>query len=155
VVALGLVGCGGGGGEKQSLDPVGEVKVQEKALRAALDRKDLVAFMGFYSDRFKDHEGTTKPELRQYLFVSQDDLSFTPLERVDTQYVVSSNHRRVSEFFVVAVHDVYHNPDTGLDEPYTSRYSGQVDWIAEGGAWRIIYERQASMAMVLTALRNH
>src|SRR4051794_26344746 len=87
LVAFGVVGCGGGGGQKQSADPVAEVKVQETALRAALDRKDLVAFMGLYSDRFKAHDGITKPEMRQSLFMTPpEELNLAPSERVDTQY---------------------------------------------------------------------
>ena len=50
---------------------------------------------------------------------------------------------------------VYTDPDTGKQEPYTSRLSGQVDWVYESGTWRIIYERQAAMAMVLAALRKN
>jgi hypothetical protein len=155
LVAFGIAGCGGGGGQKLSHDPVAEVKAQEKALRVVMDQKDLVAFMGFYSDRFKDNDGMTKPEMRMLLFENQENLDFTQAERVDSQYVVSGGGRRVQEYFVLVYHYTYTDSETGQEETYTQRYSGQADWVVEGSTWRIIYERQAMTAMALAAKRKH
>jgi hypothetical protein len=156
LLGLGAAGCGGGGGEKLSADPVAAVQAREAAMRAALDQRDLVTFVGFYSDRFKDHEGMTKPEFRQMLFVSeeQEEVDYSPLERVDIQYVVSSNRRRVQVYYVVRLRYTYEDPETGETGEYTYPESGQVDWVNEGGVWRIIYEREAGMATVLGVRRG-
>jgi hypothetical protein len=161
-VCLGIAGCGGGGSSRPSGDPVAAVKTQEAALRAARTAGNLDQFMTFYSDRYQATDpysdpyldpkhSMNKPQLRQLLIMDWAGQSrVAPPDRMDTQYVVSHNGRRVQAYYVVVVS--MEDPDTGatFDEPYPT----QVDWAYEGGTWRIVSEKYPGDAILLSAKRH-
>lgn len=144
--ALTITGCGGGGGGGSNGSPQVQIQSRAEALDKVVVTESTDNYMSFFSDAYKETDGSTKADLRltvQNAFTQYDFVRWDVISRRIDEVAANSLYDEATQ-----IRAIIRNRSTG--EQVTEDANFAREWAKEGSTWRIVTENTDSIVQVLS-----